>query len=68
MIAAFQHDVPAVRENFDKIPMYSIYIELELINCGYAYISSFGVQNQADCDDNRLNAQDICMEVQRKVE
>ncbi len=30
--------------------------------------SSFGVQNQEDCDDNRLNAQDICMEVQRKVE
>ena len=30
--------------------------------------SSFGVQNQEDCDDNRLNAQDICREVQRKVE
>ncbi len=30
--------------------------------------SSFGVQNQEDCDDNRLNAQDICREVRRKVE
>lgn len=34
----------------------------------FFYISSFGVRNQADCDDNRLNAQDICIDVQRKVE